>query len=71
MASITRDPVCGMPVDPATAGALGFEGARYWFCSEHCLDAFGRSPAACAGRCSGAPGRGRATATDRVRQDRR
>ena len=39
------DPVCGMTV--ALAGARLFTdhaGRRYWFCSEHCLHAFTRSP---------------------------
>jgi xanthine dehydrogenase accessory factor len=39
------DPVCGMTV--ALAGARLFAdhaGHRYWFCSEHCLHAFTRSP---------------------------
>jgi xanthine dehydrogenase accessory factor len=39
------DPVCGMTV--ALAGARLFTdhaGHRYWFCSEHCLHAFTRSP---------------------------
>jgi xanthine dehydrogenase accessory factor len=39
------DPVCGMSV--ALAGARLFTdhaGHRYWFCSEHCLHAFTRSP---------------------------
>lgn len=46
MASSTRDPVCGMPVDPATAPSSKFEGARYSFCSQFCLDAFRRNPRA-------------------------
>jgi xanthine dehydrogenase accessory factor len=39
------DPVCGMSV--AVAGArhvADHDGRRYWFCSEHCLHAFTRSP---------------------------
>ncbi len=42
----TRDPVCGMSVDPATAPAhVEFEGARYHFCSRHCADTFSLDPA--------------------------
>jgi xanthine dehydrogenase accessory factor len=39
------DPVCGMSV--AVVGAkhvADHDGRRYWFCSEHCLHAFTRSP---------------------------
>jgi xanthine dehydrogenase accessory factor len=39
------DPVCGMSV--AVTGArhvADHDGRRYWFCSEHCLHAFTRSP---------------------------
>jgi xanthine dehydrogenase accessory factor len=39
------DPVCGMSV--ALIGAkhvADHDGRRYWFCSEHCLHAFTRSP---------------------------
>lgn len=42
----TRDPVCGMRVDPATAVAQAeFEGATYLFCSRHCADTFSLDPA--------------------------
>ncbi|WP_242344624.1 alpha-glucan family phosphorylase [Anaeromyxobacter terrae] len=41
-----RDPVCGMSVNPATSRALEFEGARYSFCSDYCLDAFRWNPSA-------------------------
>ena len=35
------DPVCGMTVAPATAGAsVEFAGKHYWFCSEHCREEF-------------------------------
>jgi class 3 adenylate cyclase len=35
------DPVCRMVIDPARAAAQTTrEGERYWFCSEHCLEAF-------------------------------
>jgi len=44
MAAAVRDPVCGMPVDPANARSFELEGARYWFCSEYCLNAFRWNP---------------------------
>ncbi|MFZ3152967.1 heavy metal translocating P-type ATPase [Pseudomonas sp.] len=35
------DPVCGMAVNPATAGAsVEFAGKHYWFCSAHCREEF-------------------------------
>jgi Cu+-exporting ATPase len=39
------DPVCGMTVDPKSATAhAAFEGQTYYFCCEHCRDAFVREP---------------------------
>ena len=41
-----RDPVCGMEVAaPRSAPIADHEGRRYRFCSQHCCDAFGVSPA--------------------------
>jgi YHS domain-containing protein/positive regulator of sigma E activity len=41
------DPVCKMPVDPASAAAkLAYEGQTYYFCHAHCLEAFAKEPAA-------------------------
>jgi YHS domain-containing protein len=37
-----RDPVCGMRVDRAKALRLQDGGETLYFCSEHCLQAFGR-----------------------------
>jgi hypothetical protein len=34
------DPVCGMKVDRAKALSTEVDGERFYFCSEHCLDAF-------------------------------
>ncbi len=46
-AMITKDPVCGMSVDPATALQAERDGATYYFCSEHCQRKFlSQSPAA-------------------------
>jgi len=36
----TRDPICGMPVDPAAATHLSRDGHDYWFCSDGCQSAF-------------------------------
>ena len=36
----TRDPVCGMTVDPATAISTTHEGSEIFFCSPHCRDTF-------------------------------
>jgi Cu+-exporting ATPase len=38
------DPVCGMTVDPATAIQRSHEGETYYFCSEHCAEAFASDP---------------------------
>jgi P-type Cu+ transporter len=40
------DPVCGMTLDPAFAvGSHEHGGAKYYFCSKHCLAAFKADPA--------------------------
>src|SRR5688572_15675853 len=40
------DPVCGMKVDPhSAAGMHEHGGARYYFCSTHCLERFRADPA--------------------------
>ncbi len=39
------DPVCGMPVDPATAaGSHQWGGRTYFFCSQRCLEKFKADP---------------------------
>ena len=44
---ITRDPVCGMEVDPSNAGiALDHLGHRYHFCAEPCRTKFASAPEA-------------------------
>ncbi len=40
----TRDPCCGMRVDPATAEHIDHAGNTYYFCSKHCADAFALNP---------------------------
>ena len=43
--SKTRDPVCGMTVDPAqAAGSHQYEGRTYYFCSQGCLEKFRENP---------------------------
>ncbi|WP_175817031.1 heavy metal translocating P-type ATPase [Burkholderia diffusa] len=42
---LVRDPVCGMEISPATsAGSEEFDNKRYWFCSQHCHEAFLAGP---------------------------
>ena len=41
---ILKDPICGMPVDPATAINLIHEGKTFYFCSELCRQEFGQRP---------------------------
>ena len=49
----TRDPVCGMEVDPRSAAAAYVRGGRtYYFCSASCRDRFERTPE----KFTGAPG---------------
>ena len=45
-ASQTTDPVCGMKIDPNSAGgSLQHGGETYYFCSKHCLARFKDDPA--------------------------
>jgi len=56
VASETRDPVCGMAVDPATAKhRLTHEGQEYYFCGAHCLEKFQAVPDAYLKRDQGHP----------------
>ena len=42
---MTKDPVCGMEVDPASAaGTAEYRGKTYYFCSPGCKAAFEREP---------------------------
>jgi len=42
---MTKDPVCGMEVDPAKAAAtVDFKGKTYYFCSNACREKFEASP---------------------------
>jgi len=41
----TRDPVCGMFVDPATeAASRDYAGKTYSFCAPGCAEAFDKDP---------------------------
>src|ERR1051325_9681232 len=41
----TRDPVCGMTVDPGTAKfTYSHRGRNYYFCCAHCLEKFKTDP---------------------------
>src|SRR5918994_4901299 len=40
------DPVCGMTIDPADAvGDVEYNGRKYYFCNEGCLERFREDPA--------------------------
>ena len=43
--STTKDPVCGMTVDEATAIHAERDGKTFYFCSEHCRKKFLSTPA--------------------------
>jgi YHS domain-containing protein len=38
--SVTKDPICGMTMDEATALQAERDGKRFYFCSEHCRHKF-------------------------------
>jgi P-type Cu+ transporter len=42
--SKTKDPICGMTVDPATALHTERDGKTFYFCSEGCQQKFLASP---------------------------
>jgi YHS domain-containing protein len=42
---MVKDPVCGMEVDPKTAGGKSdYKGQTYYFCSQGCKKAFEKEP---------------------------
>jgi len=43
--SVTKDPVCGMTVDEATALHAERDGKTFYSCSDHCRQAFVSTPA--------------------------
>ncbi len=42
--SVTKDPVCGMTVDEATALQAERDGKKFYFCSDHCRQKFLSTP---------------------------
>ena len=42
--SVTKDPICGMTVDEATALIAERDGKKFYFCSEHCRQKFKSAP---------------------------
>ena len=43
--TVTKDPVCGMTVDEATALHAERDGKTFYFCSDHCRQKFLSTPA--------------------------
>ncbi len=43
--SVTKDPICGMTVDPKTALPGERDGKKFYFCSDHCRKNFLIAPA--------------------------
>ena len=43
--SVTKDPICGMTVDEATALNAERDGKKFYFCSEQCRRKFLDAPA--------------------------
>ncbi|HAR41356.1 MAG TPA: hypothetical protein DCS07_01790, partial [Bdellovibrionales bacterium] len=43
---MTKDPVCGMTVDPGDAYQADYNGTTYFFCSESCVTRFESAPSA-------------------------
>jgi YHS domain-containing protein len=43
--TVTKDPICGMAVDEATALRAERDGKTYYFCCDHCRQTFLSAPA--------------------------
>jgi len=43
--SVTKDPICGMTVDEATALHVERDGKTFYFCSDNCRQKFLSAPA--------------------------
>jgi Cu+-exporting ATPase len=43
--TVTKDPICGMTVDEATALHTERNGKTFYFCSDHCQQKFLSTPA--------------------------
>ena len=55
---MTKDPICGMTVDEATALHAERNGQRHYFCGERCRETFlntpeGEKPKKASGGCCG------------------
>ena len=44
MKCVTKDPICGMTVDEATALRAERDGKTFYFCCEHCRQKFLSTP---------------------------
>jgi len=42
--STTKDPICGMTVDPKNSLHVERDGAHFYFCSDQCRDKFVSAP---------------------------
>ena len=56
--SVTKDPICGMTVDEATALSAERDGKMFYFCCDHCRQTFlstpdGSKPKGKSGCCCG------------------
>jgi len=56
--TVTKDPICGMTVDEATALHAERNGETFYFCSDHCRQKFlstpnGAKPEGKSGGCCG------------------
>jgi len=49
---MTKDPVCGMPVDEKIAAKSEYDGRTYYFCSNSCKSDFDSNPAQYVGASS-------------------
>ena len=55
-ATIVKDLVCGMDVNPATAaGRTEYKGQTYYFCGSRCKEKFGLTPEEFLGKSAGTP----------------
>ena len=43
--AVTKDPICGMTVNPQTAPHADRDGTRVYFCCSHCREKFLSAPA--------------------------
>lgn len=69
--ALTKDPVCGMTVDEATALHAARDGRTFYFCSEHCRKEFlsEKPPAKREGACCGGLGHEKAAPAPAAKYD--